>query len=51
MAQAMADGLQRLIDTVAAIEGGHFPVDPDEPFMCTRCGFASVCRKDYVGDE
>jgi RecB family exonuclease len=44
MVQAMADGQQRLIDTVAAIEQGHFPVDPDEPFMCTRCGFAGVCR-------
>ena len=34
-----------------AIERGEFPVDPDEPFLCTRCGYAGVCRKDYVGDE
>ena len=26
-------------------------LDPDEPYFCTRCGYASVCRKDYVGDE
>ena len=33
------------------IERGEFPVNPDEPFLCTRCGYAGVCRKDYVGDE
>ena len=36
---------------VDGIERGEFPPDPDEPFLCTRCGYASVCRKDYVGDE
>jgi CRISPR/Cas system-associated exonuclease Cas4 (RecB family) len=48
---ALEDGQQRLLDAVAAIEQGLFPVDPDEPFLCTRCGYAAVCRKDYVGDE
>ena len=48
---AVADGQHRMIAAVAAIERGAFPVDPDEPYFCTRCGYASVCRKDYVGDE
>jgi hypothetical protein len=40
-----------MVEAVAAIERGEFPVDPDEPYFCTRCGYAGVCRKDYVGDE
>jgi RecB family exonuclease len=48
---ALDEGQERLLNTVAAIERGEFPVDPDEPFFCTRCGYAAVCRKDYVGDE
>jgi hypothetical protein len=51
LATALEDGQQRLLETVATIERGEFPVDPDEPFLCTRCGYAGVCRKDYVGDE
>jgi hypothetical protein len=48
---ALEDGQRRLLATVAAIERGEFPVDPDEPFFCARCGYGPVCRKDYVGDE
>ena len=48
---ALEEGQQRFLTAVAAIERGEFPVDPDEPFLCTRCGYAAVCRKDYVGDE
>lgn len=51
VAAALAEGQERLLSTVAAIERGEFPVDPDEPFFCTRCGYSAVCRKDYVGDE
>jgi len=51
IAQALADGQERFLGAVAGIERGSFPVDPEEPFLCTRCGYASVCRKDYVGDE
>jgi PD-(D/E)XK nuclease superfamily protein len=49
--QALVEGQQRMLDAVAGIERGAFPPDPDEPFLCTRCGYAGVCRKDYVGDE
>ena len=51
IAPAVADGQHRMVAAVAAIERGEFPVDPDEPYFCTRCGYAGVCRKDYVGDE
>ena len=49
--EALADGQERLVAAVDAIERGEFPVQPDEPFLCTRCGYAGVCRKDYIGDE
>jgi len=49
--QAFRDGEQRLVAAVGGIERGEFPVRPDEPFLCTRCGYSGVCRKDYVGDE
>jgi RecB family exonuclease len=48
---ALAAGQQRLIAAVEGIEKGEFPPRPDEPFICNFCAFASVCRKDYVGDE
>jgi RecB family exonuclease len=48
---ALADGQARLVGAVDAIEAGEFPVNPDEPYLCTWCPYASVCRKDYVGDE
>jgi RecB family exonuclease/inactivated superfamily I helicase len=49
--EAVETGQERLLEAIDAIERGEFPPDPDEPFLCTRCGYAAVCRKDYVGDE
>jgi RecB family exonuclease len=49
--EALQEGQHRLVRTVAAIEHGDFPPQPDEPFICTWCGYAPVCRKDYVGDD
>ena len=49
--EAVAAGEARMLAAIDAIERGEFPPNPDEPFLCTRCGYASVCRKDYVGDE
>lgn len=49
--QALAEGQTRLLKAVDGIERGEFRVDPDEPFRCQWCGYASICRKDYVGDE
>lgn len=48
---ALADGQARLVAAVEGIERGEFPVKPDEPYRCQWCGYAAVCRKDYVGDE
>jgi RecB family exonuclease len=47
LAQAGADALA----VASAVETGTFPVAPDDLFTCNFCGFAAVCRKDYVGDE
>jgi RecB family exonuclease len=51
LAEAVEAGAERLVAAIDGIERGEFPPKPDEPFLCTRCGYASVCRKDYVGDE
>ena len=48
---ALAKGRQRSSTRSTRIERGEFPPDPDEPLLCTRCGYPDVCRKDYVGDE
>ena len=49
--EALAAGQERLLAAVGGIERGEFPPDPEEPFLCTRCAYSTVCRKDYVGDE
>ena len=41
----------RLFDTLDAIGRGEFPPRPHDPMICTWCAYASVCRKDYVGDD
>jgi RecB family exonuclease len=49
--KAVEAGQERLLAAIDGIERGEFPPRPDEPFICTRCAYSSVCRKDYVGDE
>lgn len=49
--KALAEGQERLLAAIDGVERGEFPPRPDEPWICTRCGFSMVCRKDYVGDE
>jgi RecB family exonuclease len=49
--QALDQGVARFVAAVEGIERGEFPVRPEEPFLCTWCGYSGVCRKDYVGDE
>ena len=48
--KVLGDAQQRLADTIDAIERGDFPPTPDDVYRCDTCSFASVCRKDYVGD-
>ena len=49
-AKVLAEAQQRLADTLDAIASGQFPPTPDDVWRCETCSFASVCRKDYVGD-
>ena len=50
--QSEADEQARdFVAAVHQIEAGEFPVKPHNPFRCQFCDYASVCRKDYVGDE
>jgi RecB family exonuclease len=49
--EAVRAGQERLLNAVDGIERGEFPPNPEEPFLCSRCAYASVCRKDYVGDD
>jgi RecB family exonuclease len=46
----LAKAQQGLADTIDAIARGEFPPTPDDVYRCETCSFASVCRKDYVGD-
>jgi len=48
--KVLADAQQRLADVVDAIGRGEFPPTPDDVYRCETCAFASVCRKDYVGE-
>ena len=48
--RVLTEAQQRLAETLDAIEGGRFPPTPDDVYRCESCSFASVCRKDYVGD-
>ncbi len=41
----------RLLDVLDGVGRGEFPPRPHEPRICSYCAYASVCRKDYVGDE
>jgi RecB family exonuclease/inactivated superfamily I helicase len=49
--QVLIEAQARLLTAVDEIGAGRFPVVPLEPFRCTFCSYANVCRKDYVGDE
>ncbi len=46
----LAEAQDRLAATIDAVSAGQFPPTPDDVYRCESCGFASVCRKDYVGD-
>jgi hypothetical protein len=47
----LAAARDRVYAAVDSIGRGEFPPRPEDPMMCTYCAYASVCRKDYVGDE
>lgn len=49
--EVLAEAGAEAVAVAGAVEAGTFPVAPDDLFTCNFCGFAAVCRKDYVGDE
>jgi len=49
-AKILDEAQQRLADAIDAIERGSFPPTPEDVWHCDTCSYASVCRKDYVGD-
>ena len=50
VAGAMADGEERVVELVEAIEAGVYPPRPVDRSRCASCAFPTVCRKDYVED-
>ena len=48
--EVLAEAQQRMAETLDAIDRGEFPPAPDDVYRCETCSYASVCRKDYVGD-
>lgn len=51
IAKLLAEGQQRLIDAVDAIERGDFAARPHKPKECSWCAYPAICRKEYAGDE
>ncbi|HEY6509540.1 MAG TPA: PD-(D/E)XK nuclease family protein, partial [Vicinamibacterales bacterium] len=49
--EALSNARTRVLGVVAAVRAGEFPPRPLDEMSCRRCAYASVCRKDYVGDE
>ena len=50
-ARVVDPAIAKLRGAVDRIEDGQFQVTPVEPYRCVFCGYAAVCRKDYVGDS
>ena len=50
-AAILADVRERTFEMLDRIAEGAFPVKPHDLMTCRYCSYASVCRKDYVGDE
>jgi len=49
-ALALAEGQRRLLEAVEGIERGEFPVRPATTRLCSSCGYAGVCRRDYAAE-
>jgi RecB family exonuclease len=46
----LEEGENRFLTALDGIAGGAFPPAPVSRRLCTTCAFATVCRKDYVGE-
>ena len=51
MEDRVRDGEARLLAAIDDIAAGRFPPKPAQASTCDRCSFASVCRKDIVGED
>jgi RecB family exonuclease len=51
MEDRVRDGEGRLLRAIDDIAAGRFPPKPAQASTCDRCSFASVCRKDIVGED
>jgi RecB family exonuclease len=49
-AKVLSAAQERVVAAVDAIARGEFPPRPDDVYRCETCCYATVCRKDYVGD-
>jgi ATP-dependent helicase/nuclease subunit B len=47
----LSSARDRVFGILDAVARGEFPPRPHDPIICGWCAYASVCRKDYVGDE
>ena len=50
-AERLTEARTRVMAVVDAVSAGDFPPRPLDEMSCRRCPYASVCRKDYVGDD
>lgn len=48
--ETLQAGQARCLDALEGIGRGEFPPRPADVFICNFCSYASVCRKDYVGE-
>lgn len=49
--ELIAEGQDRLLAVVEAIERGEFPPRPHKPQECRWCAYPAICRKEYAGEE
>ena len=49
--ERLAEARARVLEVLAKVGAGEFPPRPQDEMSCRWCAYASVCRKDYVGDE
>jgi RecB family exonuclease len=50
-AATLGEARERLFGLVDGIGRGEFPPRPHDLMICRWCAYASVCRKDYVGED
>jgi RecB family exonuclease len=49
--ERLSEARDRVLHVLSDVRAGAFPPRPLDEMSCRWCAYASVCRKDYVGDE